>query len=55
VKDLPPFVIGVRMARVAIWDKVSDEGRTRTVREVLLHPSAATPAALAELVRQRAA
>jgi hypothetical protein len=53
VKDLCPLLVGVSVARVAIWDRLSDERGTRTVKEVLFHPSATGSAALAQLVRER--
>lgn len=55
VKDLSPFVAGVRLSRIAIWDVVSELGDVRTVKDVLSAPSRSSGEALATLLRQRAA
>jgi hypothetical protein len=63
-KDLSPFLIGVKVVRVAVWDELAGAGRTETVGEVLgeLARRSATAAfreahriALAALVTERAA
>lgn len=55
VKDLSPLLIGVTVVRVAVWDTVVDGGRNRTLEEVLAEPSEASCAAVAALVKERAA
>jgi hypothetical protein len=54
VKDLSPLLINVHVARLAIWDALIEGGRTRTLGEILLRPSIASGAAVAELIRKRA-
>lgn len=55
VKDLSPLVLGVKVARVAIWDSIIDGGGRRTVRDLLSQPTITSAEALAKLVRARAA
>lgn len=55
VKDLSPLLLGVRVARVSVWDGVPDGASERTVADVLSWPSAAGVRGLAELVRRRGA
>lgn len=64
VKDLSPFLIGVPVVRVAVWDTLMEAGRTKTVGQVLAAlirksaPTAsrqASSAALAALIKERAA
>ena len=54
MKDLSPLLIGVRVARIAIWDTLEDGGRGRTVKDILEGRSDASGAALAALVTKRA-
>lgn len=51
MKDLSPFVIGVQVARVSIWDSVGDRGQT--VADVLDGTNTSPPEALIELLRVR--
>lgn len=53
VKDLAPLVVGVKVARVAIWDVVMDSGTRRLVKDILVQPTTGSAEALAELVRAR--
>ncbi len=55
VKDLCPLVLGIKLARVAIWDSIIDGGTRRTVRDLLSRPTVTSAEALAKLVRARAA
>ncbi len=64
VKDLSILLIGVKVVRVAVWDRLSVGGTATTVKEILAssidgsaHASfcEASSAALAALVRERAA
>lgn len=55
VKDLSPLVLGVKLARIAIWDSIIDGGTRRTVRDLLSEPTITSAEALANLVRARAA
>lgn len=55
VKDLSPLLIGVRVVRIAIWDKVPETSGKRTVADILQRPSYSVAATqdLVELVRNR--
>ncbi|MDD7803740.1 hypothetical protein [Ralstonia solanacearum] len=53
VKDLAPLTVGVKVARVAIWDVVMDSGVNRLVKDILFQPTTGSAEALAALVRAR--
>jgi hypothetical protein len=53
VKDLSPLLIAVSMARIAVWDLVTEAGAQRTVEDALKKPSAPTAVALAQLIEAR--
>ncbi|MGA9542240.1 MAG: hypothetical protein WBQ85_01640 [Candidatus Sulfotelmatobacter sp.] len=64
VKDLSPLLIGVKVVRIAVWDELLHEERTKTVRDTLdalirrPAPAAsreASSTALAALIKERAA
>jgi hypothetical protein len=55
VKDLSPLLVDVRVVRIAVWDKITEDGRIRTVEEALSRPVESTAYALVNLVRERAA
>jgi hypothetical protein len=54
VKDLAPLALGVRMARISIYDELQDARGLRSVAEILDAPAHDSGAALASLIRQRA-
>lgn len=54
VKDLSPLLIDVKVARVAIWDRISDGGAPRVVRDILSRPTTTSARALADFVQERA-
>jgi hypothetical protein len=53
VKDLAPLLVGVRVARISIWDTL-DDGGERTVRQILSNPAPNSGQRLAELISARA-
>jgi hypothetical protein len=53
VKDLSWQLIGVRVVRIAIWDKVEDKIGERTIEEVLAKPAPDSGMVLAALIFQR--
>jgi hypothetical protein len=55
MKDALPLVSDLRVARLAVWDVLDDGGSPRAVKDILLNPVEDSGAALAELVRKRAA
>lgn len=54
MKDLSPLVLGLPMARIAIYDEVQDAHGVRSVAAILKSPAADSGLALASLIRQRA-
>jgi len=54
LKDLSPMVIATPMARIAIWDKITDGHNARAVAVAVRNPSSETARALAALLRKRA-
>lgn len=54
LKDLAPPVLGVRVARIAIWDTVDDGGRARSIDDVLTDPWPSSRDALMGLIGRRA-
>lgn len=55
VKDLSPVLIGVRVARVAVWDKIWENGQERTIEEVLKSPSDSSAEGITKLIQARIA
>jgi hypothetical protein len=53
VKDLSPLLFDLPLARIAWCDRIFEDGRQRTVAEILIRPSAASASVLAQLVRER--
>jgi hypothetical protein len=53
VKDLSPLLLGVKMVRIAVWDRVND-GIARTVQEALTQPTELSAIALRKLIHERA-
>ena len=53
VKDLSPVLIGVKVVRIAVWDRIAEGGAERTVEEVLKSPSAASAKGIAKLILER--
>ena len=53
VKDLAPQLLGIRLVRIAIWDTIVEEGKTRTILDVLKSPSSQSAANLAALIGHR--
>lgn len=53
VKDLSPLLIGVRLARVSVWDELPDGEGHLTVVDILSRPSRTGVQALAKLIRKR--
>ncbi len=55
LKDLAPLAAGVRLARIAVWDQLTDAKPGLTVADVLAHPQKAHVIGLVQLVRSRSA
>jgi len=55
IKDLSPRLIGVKVARVSVWDKVIESGQERLISDVLKSPSSCSGKAIAELIQARIA
>jgi hypothetical protein len=53
VKDLSPLLIGVKVARIAIWDEVSDGSRMGMVESILKAPSPQVMRSLMQLLQER--
>ena len=53
IKDLSPQLVGVKVARVAVWDRVWENGEERLVSEVLKSPSDCSGKVIAELIKAR--
>ncbi|MDO3615319.1 hypothetical protein Q3O97_05635 [Ralstonia pseudosolanacearum] len=54
-KDLGPLVLGIKVARLAVWGRLPSCSSTRTVKEVLSTPGTGDAKALVDLIRIRAA
>lgn len=53
-KDMAPLLLGIRVARVSIYDLVTDESRQVLVSDALERPSRASLESLVTLIRERA-
>ncbi len=53
-KDLGPLVLGIKVARLAVWDRLNNCGSSRTVMDALSAPTRGDAEALADLIRIRA-
>jgi hypothetical protein len=53
VKDLSPILIGVHLVRIAVWDKIHDNGIVRTVEDILKSPTNVSVEGIVELIHRR--
>jgi hypothetical protein len=53
VKDLSPLLLDIVLVRIAVWDRIDDDGKRRTVEDVLMRPLTTSGSALATFVRSR--
>lgn len=53
VKDLSPFLLGMQVARISIWDILEEDTGRRSVLDALQKPDVSTAAALVDLIYAR--